>query len=507
MAGFHYSALELEDGLIRVIWVLPDEQHKPIRCRMASIPLDDHYIALSYVWGEDAATERIEVNGKPFYVRQNLHDFLHHARTSYPGEFLWIDAMCINQQDTEERNHQVRQMDRIYRSAHVVVSWLGSGDEDLEAWLPHDTSASITEISHETIQQYIEDAPVEVVLENLMTLSELEYWQRLWIVPEVLAAEKLQILYGRLSLSWSDLGVLLGYIFTKEDTMNKIQAQQLREIRGSRMAAFVAERLEQTNAVRQYKFQTLLSSYGMNDCSDKRDRVFALITLAGDMEASEIDYNEDAQALCVRIIGLQKMSISELCPFAYQLLSILELENWPLWSSTTTSLATPLHLPLSVKALSAPLRKKDVRWREVHTSLSLLKDQLIAFRPANFTAWREQNRIELFETTDLDARFTIVTRRTEVTGPRNIVCIIQQFIWRASPELTIRSHNIVYRVPGFGILNGDGSDATLQLSQWASLQVCLDIFNITLLKSRDSVSKTALNRGFARWFCPLHRFV
>lgn len=82
------------------------------------------YEALSYTWGEEAASVRILLNGEEFMVRPNLAYALAALRISEPC-VLWVDALCINQQDTTERNHQVGMMGGIFRRAERVLVWLG----------------------------------------------------------------------------------------------------------------------------------------------------------------------------------------------------------------------------------------------------------------------------------------------------------------------------------------------------------------------------------------------
>ncbi len=74
----------------------------------------DTYTALSYTWGPVSQSQDILLDGHVFVVRQNLWDFLHIARQNYPGIAFWIDAVCINQDDIQERNQQVSLMSTIY---------------------------------------------------------------------------------------------------------------------------------------------------------------------------------------------------------------------------------------------------------------------------------------------------------------------------------------------------------------------------------------------------------
>jgi hypothetical protein len=118
---------------IRLIILEPGSSSDPIRCRLIHTELGlQDYEALSYEWGTSAKDLEISINGEPIRVRRNLHSALWHIRTQRE-RLLWIDALCINQADVSERNHQVCLMGRIYSQAENVVVWLGpaANDSDL----------------------------------------------------------------------------------------------------------------------------------------------------------------------------------------------------------------------------------------------------------------------------------------------------------------------------------------------------------------------------------------
>ncbi|KIM95562.1 hypothetical protein OIDMADRAFT_98622, partial [Oidiodendron maius Zn] len=95
------------------------------------------YKALSYTWGEpnlDGSSNSILITGSSLRVTENLDHALRQLRneinsTELPS-YWWIDAICINQGDVEERNSQVALMRRIYGSAMQVQVWLGDEDND-----------------------------------------------------------------------------------------------------------------------------------------------------------------------------------------------------------------------------------------------------------------------------------------------------------------------------------------------------------------------------------------
>jgi hypothetical protein len=125
-----YSPLNASQ--IRLLVLLPAVSDDLIRCKLVemtqqpgTLPGSLIYDALSYVWGPPHPTGVIYVNDCPFAVRQNLERALTVLRHSQFPRCLWVDAICINQADTDERGSQVANMSGIFRMARKVLVWLG----------------------------------------------------------------------------------------------------------------------------------------------------------------------------------------------------------------------------------------------------------------------------------------------------------------------------------------------------------------------------------------------
>ncbi|PMD53153.1 HET-domain-containing protein, partial [Hyaloscypha bicolor E] len=100
-------------------------QFEMINVEFSTMP---KYQALSYTWGSPDITKTIAINGAVVDIRQNLYDalFNFYERLERGAEFLlWVDAICIDQQNLQERTSQVRLMDFIYTRAQCVIIWLG----------------------------------------------------------------------------------------------------------------------------------------------------------------------------------------------------------------------------------------------------------------------------------------------------------------------------------------------------------------------------------------------
>ncbi|KAK4552308.1 hypothetical protein LTR86_010479 [Recurvomyces mirabilis] len=127
-----YSDLSLgPDGLTtRVLCIFPGNFEDPIRCRLVVKQLMgvSSFEALSYTWSEDdqpnIRDRAITVNRSPCYVTSNLEAALPRLRLPKARRRIWVDAICINQADLDERSSQVMQMGQIYRNADRVIIWL-----------------------------------------------------------------------------------------------------------------------------------------------------------------------------------------------------------------------------------------------------------------------------------------------------------------------------------------------------------------------------------------------
>ncbi|KAH8701416.1 heterokaryon incompatibility protein-domain-containing protein, partial [Phaeosphaeriaceae sp. PMI808] len=85
------------------------------------------YHCLSYTWGPSEPQLQITCDGRIFQSRQNLYDALVHLQRVQPEKMtaIWIDAICIDQQNDTEKGFQLKRMHAIYAGAQSVIIWLG----------------------------------------------------------------------------------------------------------------------------------------------------------------------------------------------------------------------------------------------------------------------------------------------------------------------------------------------------------------------------------------------
>lgn len=102
-----------------------------VRCTLRTVSLDDNpeYEALSYVWGASRKRTGIVVDGVWAMVTVNLQRALRRLRLVHEQRIMWVDALCINQEDIAERGHQVGMMAALYSSCSRCVIWLGEEED------------------------------------------------------------------------------------------------------------------------------------------------------------------------------------------------------------------------------------------------------------------------------------------------------------------------------------------------------------------------------------------
>ena len=107
-------------------------------CSLLDVSLKD-YTALSYTWGEPVYTKTLVIAGTSVPITENLHAALQSiskAADVKDGDVrVWVDFVCINQDDHREKTEQVAMMRDVYLCASSVFVWLGPGDEDTDALL------------------------------------------------------------------------------------------------------------------------------------------------------------------------------------------------------------------------------------------------------------------------------------------------------------------------------------------------------------------------------------
>ncbi|KAI1357290.1 heterokaryon incompatibility protein-domain-containing protein [Xylaria arbuscula] len=242
--SFTYGTSPLGPNEIRILILLPEAyagSSTDVHCQLLRLDLDatkrcgldrHPFVALSYCWGPIEPKKTIFLNGKEKIVTPNLYDALIHIRDILSPVSLWVDAICINQGDLEERQCEVQKMGNIYRDATAVLLWLGiaEGHDPFkkEFGSVAETLSKVAESqkelqTHSLLEKENENAWTVMIYGSggkrsregdamkiaLWALFSLPVWRRVWIMQELILAKETYLLWGRTLIDFQILDQLL----------------------------------------------------------------------------------------------------------------------------------------------------------------------------------------------------------------------------------------------------------------------------------------------------------
>jgi hypothetical protein len=319
---FQYDRLSVDGNEIRVLCLRPAIlRSAPIKCTIRHHSVADplKYVALSYSWEDAPADQLISLNKKEFRVRPNLESALRHLRLSIHSSLIWIDAICINQDDNREREQQVPLMKDIYQNAAFVAVWLGPHymESHRAMGLVKSISDRYSKLDDGKIQpKFLEwminttsPASPDCAWEPLVALLRRSWWTRLWVIQEVALPKTVIVLCGTHGVNLLDF--FYCYAAVNRCVQHIRRKLYDREVQTQNIFQFFRqpefyERLEQAlgffkaalhNGLRRltlfidYSPTSLLQlviSYRASKASDARDKIYGLLGLISDRQHKDV---------------------------------------------------------------------------------------------------------------------------------------------------------------------------------------------------------------------------
>jgi hypothetical protein len=302
LKNFTYSPLQ-ERKAIRLLELEAGRFDDDIRCKilraslMAEQGSNPNYIALSYVWGPPEFKKFIRCCDESdeschFHVTHNLHCALKALRKESETRVFWIDQICINQADDEEKGFQVQLMKEIYTQATEVIAWLGedgghAGNAFRFARILLQTFDYAADMS-ENLKRELPEVP-EADSKALYILGMCEeeqsgwiglqtfflrpWFSRIWILQEAVSAKRLILQWGSEDLPWE---VLLEVV-ERAESFYLVKVKLFRPNAFGVRASILAIRSLRSETV--VPLQHLLKVSEGHRASNHRDRIFAILGL------------------------------------------------------------------------------------------------------------------------------------------------------------------------------------------------------------------------------------
>jgi hypothetical protein len=184
MSQYRHSTLSSRGDSIRLLRLKPDtDKSADIHCEIFEYPLQTYsgfhlYEALSYVWGRSQKKLHIFIHSCSFDVTDNLYEALLELRNHTLERTIWVDAICIDQADQREKEHQIKIMAKIYGQAARVIVWLG------EAATNSDQALDTIRIAGSEMSLRSPDN--EVIKKSILALLQRQWFRRIWVGEQML---------------------------------------------------------------------------------------------------------------------------------------------------------------------------------------------------------------------------------------------------------------------------------------------------------------------------------
>lgn len=311
------SRLDADALEIRLLLVHSGEATEEVQCSLQLVSLTDKpkFTALSYVWGDTDITTPIRVDGQVFDATASLESALRHIRKGDVEETLWVDAVCINQEDMVERQQQITLMGDLYSKANRVIIWLGEqgpASEQLTRIIQREETLSAPEPG---IPEYtrLHEESAAAAIKNCLLLEDIgkrPWWRRVCTMQEcILPQNEVVFKCGLAVFEWTNFfqfffttwtGIIDLNIIDFETSPFILHKRELGEIFGP---GFMDHPHVRAMSMLAFLRQTFIStqrsptlSEVVTDCLDRHaglphDYVHGILGLASGMERGRIEIN------------------------------------------------------------------------------------------------------------------------------------------------------------------------------------------------------------------------
>lgn len=314
MANYYHG---LEKGCFRLL-SLSDDTGLVYSLETHLLDKTPPYVALSYTWGpathpkgrSSTSKYSMTLNGKEFDIQQNLHDALQYLAKHVRRRdcSLWVDAICINQNDMDEGSAQVREMKRIYENANYIFAWLGLPDDEDNARLAVDLMADFNRYLQTGLAENKDDIdmvwptigtssvafPVDEASgdvwkgwEGIADMLSRPYWERTWIYQEATTPGEIWFFCGDHQFDdvYLSAAVAFGLLFSASAGFDDRFVEATGQ--ASSAAALCSARIQREKDL-QRGLVDLITEMRLTRCTDERDKVFAPLGHAADLAALPI---------------------------------------------------------------------------------------------------------------------------------------------------------------------------------------------------------------------------
>lgn len=347
--SYTYKPLSTKIPHIRLISNISREANDNFRIdlkhhELGTVP----YHALSYTWGSPQPLYDVSIGNEFVSVRQNVHSFFNHCLDvgKWRETRIWIDSICINQDDLDEKSRQIQLMGQIFHRADQVLIWLDKASEIdtvTRQYRQHDSMKQtdalefwiwlVDKASNEQVSELS-----KVCTDCINDIFTHTYWSRLWIVQEIMLSTRTVVILGTFDVELSEM---LHDFFKAQGPFHTL-FDSLCTNAQTRALGFLDLRKV------QYPLWQLMQTFCEQGCTEPRDRIYGLLGMSSISEQFTIDYRESLPALFLRSLKMffteehcESWEFEGLYPWATldlvaYLLQALKIDSSQIWNASVS---------------------------------------------------------------------------------------------------------------------------------------------------------------------------
>ncbi|RBQ78663.1 hypothetical protein FVER14953_13202 [Fusarium verticillioides] len=292
------------------------------------------YSALSYTWADEHGDTSpsnlifLDKDQKVLRITRNCDRALRSLRHKTKPKLLWVDSICINQSSVSERSHQVGLMKKIYSKATTVHSYVGEtafGDDSTGT----EAMSLLNDLQVNGISGLLSPGNISKI-SILNKFFARPYFARLWIVQELLLAQSITIHCGEVSLKVAN------------ESISQLYEQDVKVPSWVRFAGKAQSNAEQA----PLGLRELLAATSACRVTDLRDKIFGLLGLISNAEASELNPDYELMVREVYIGAAAYLMQQSHCCDLIQHANPYWLKNWFDYSISKNDYGIPSWVPL-----------------------------------------------------------------------------------------------------------------------------------------------------------------
>jgi len=341
MEPYQYKRLQPRE--IRVLWLNAGQGDAPLGGRLEIAPIDrftayrnnpranlitcpDWFMALSYCWGDSSTPFSLPTPDGTLTITASLRSAFQRVRLSECDRPIWADGICINQNDTSEKEQQILLMREVYTSAYAVIADIGHVTPTLETALDliktfflHAVRSGLniggTPLTYQRTLQFLglpdpplpkgpvpaDDDPAWAAVTEFLCRP---YFRRVWIIQEFVLAAETTMLLGDVMMDWQAFSAMFetynGWCYP----MQVLEVEEAQEGQRSIANLGMTRRMWMARRYEAMTLHDLLERFASHRVSLARDRYFGLLALArdGGDEGFRPDYTASFEEV-VRQVG------------------------------------------------------------------------------------------------------------------------------------------------------------------------------------------------------------